>query len=89
MRLLKNGGVYAQTPDVEGLALACESLLTDEALRERTGAAAKRISDSTFNWGREAAKYLDAYERLVPTPTPTPTPTIGSHRRLPEHQRDR
>ena len=68
MRLLRNGGIYAQTPDVEGLAGACLSLIEDDDLRERTGIAAKRISDSTFNWAREAAKYLEAYERLVPTP---------------------
>ena len=67
-RLLKDGGVYAETPNPKGLAKACLTLMQDDGVRQRTGLAAKRISDATFNWSREASKYVDVFDRLVPAP---------------------
>jgi glycosyltransferase involved in cell wall biosynthesis len=65
-RLLQDGGVFSKTTDVEGLAEACLTLMQDDEKREQIGRAAKRISDSSFNWDREALKYLGAYDRLKP-----------------------
>ncbi|MCW6509963.1 glycosyltransferase [Lichenifustis flavocetrariae] len=65
-RLLKDGAVFADSPEPDGLARACLGLMVDADKRDRVGRAAKKISDSSFNWGREVSKYLGVYDRLVP-----------------------
>jgi glycosyltransferase involved in cell wall biosynthesis len=64
-RLLGEAGVYAPSPDPAGLAEACLSLMRDDALRARSGAAAAKLSAETFVWENEARKYVAAYERVL------------------------
>jgi glycosyltransferase involved in cell wall biosynthesis len=65
-RLLEDGAAFADTPDPDGLARACLTLMTDPLKREATGRAAKRVADKGFNWSREMSKYLAVFDRLVP-----------------------
>ena len=64
-RLLGNAGVYAPSPDPVGLAEACLSLMQDELLRSRSGAAAAKLSAEKFLWENEARKYVATYERAL------------------------
>ncbi len=64
-RLLGNAGVYAPSPDPVGLAEACLSLMQDESLRSRSGAAAAKLSAEKFLWENEARKYVATYERAL------------------------
>jgi len=41
--------------------------MQDEGLRQRSAAAAARLSAETFVWENEARKYVDAYERALAT----------------------
>ena len=64
-RLLGNAGVYAPSADPVGLAEACLSLMQDESLRSRSGAAAAKLSAEKFLWENEARKYVATYERAL------------------------
>jgi glycosyltransferase involved in cell wall biosynthesis len=64
-RLLGDAGVYAPTPDPAGLAEACLSLMQDECLRARSGAAGAKLSAEKFLWENEARKYVATYERVL------------------------
>src|SRR6185437_783742 len=64
-RLLGEAGVYAPAHDPEGLADACLRLMQDDGLRERTAAAAKKLSAETFLWEKEARKYVATCERVL------------------------
>ena len=66
-RLLGEAGVYAPTLDPSGLAAACLSLMEDDALRQRAGAAGAKLSAETFVWENEARKYVAAYEQVLAT----------------------
>jgi glycosyltransferase involved in cell wall biosynthesis len=64
-RLLGEAGVYAPSPDPAGLAEACLSLMQDERLRARSGAAGAKLSAERFLWENEARKYVAIYERAL------------------------
>jgi glycosyltransferase involved in cell wall biosynthesis len=64
-RLLGGAAVYAPSPDPAGLAQACLDLMQDEALRERSAAAAAKLSAEKFVWENEARKYVATYERVL------------------------
>jgi glycosyltransferase involved in cell wall biosynthesis len=64
-RLLGDAGVYAPSPDPAGLAAACLSLMQDDSLRARSGAAAAKLSAEKFVWENEARKYVATYERVL------------------------
>lgn len=72
MRLLGAAGTYSADPTHGGLADAIGSLVADEALRRRRGAAAKALADRKFDWAREAAAYVEAYRDLLPQGSPQP-----------------
>ena len=69
-RLLGDAGTYAADATPEGLARACELLVVDDDLRRKRGAAAKALADATFDWDREATKFVEAYARLIPPAAP-------------------
>jgi len=73
-RLLGDVGVYAPTDTPEGLAAACLGLLRDDQRREACAQRALRLSAEKFNWEREAAKYVAAFESVVAHPLGAPTP---------------
>jgi len=64
-RLLGDAGVYAPSLDAAGLAEACLSLMQDEGLRARCGAAGAKLSAEKFLWENEARKYVATYERVL------------------------
>ncbi|HVP99110.1 MAG TPA: glycosyltransferase family 4 protein [Roseiarcus sp.] len=64
-RLLGKAGVYAPELDPAGLAEACLSLMRDDALRNRCGEEAARLTREDFVWENEAKKYVDVYDRLL------------------------
>jgi glycosyltransferase involved in cell wall biosynthesis len=64
-RLLGDAGVYAPSPDPAGLAEACLSLMQDQSLRTRSGAAAAKLSAEKFLWENEARKYVATFERVL------------------------
>ena len=64
-RLLGDAGVYAPSLESKGLAEACLKLMKDESLRERSAAAAAKLSAERFVWENEARKYVATYERLL------------------------
>ena len=51
--------------DANGVADALERLLTDEALRRRMGAAARRRVRAAYAIGRSRARYLELFRELV------------------------
>ena len=65
-QLLGAAGQYAGDATPEGLARAALVLIEDDTLRIERGRAAKALADEKFDWKRERAKYLAAYERLAP-----------------------
>lgn len=65
-QLLGAAGQYADDATPEGLARAALTLIDDDKLRVERGRAAKALADEKFDWTRERAKYLAAYERLAP-----------------------
>jgi len=67
-RLLGDAGTYATDATSDGLARACAALIDDDDLRQRKGLEAKALADARFDWGREAQRYVSAYERLAPRP---------------------
>ena len=64
-RLLGDAGVYAPSPDPEGLAKACLKLMKDEGLRTRCAAAAAKLSRERFVWENEARKYVATYDSVL------------------------
>ena len=64
-RLLGDAGVYAPSPDPEGLAEACLKLMKDEGLRTRCAAAAAKLSRERFVWENEARKYVATYDSVL------------------------
>jgi glycosyltransferase involved in cell wall biosynthesis len=64
-RLLGDAGLYAPTPDGEGLARACLELMKDDALRRAKAESAKMLSESAFKWEREEKKYLASYADVL------------------------
>src|SRR5262249_42092789 len=69
-RLLGDAGVYAPSPEPEGLAEACLKLMKDEGLRTRCAAAAAKLSRERFVWENEALKYVATYDRVLAYPAP-------------------
>ncbi len=49
--LLKDGGVYFDPENAESIASACETLLSDETVRERVAKRAKELSEQ-YSWPR-------------------------------------
>jgi glycosyltransferase involved in cell wall biosynthesis len=49
--LLKDGGVYFDPENADSIASACETLLSDEAVRERVAMRAKELSEH-YSWTR-------------------------------------
>jgi glycosyltransferase involved in cell wall biosynthesis len=64
-RLLGATGEYADDATPRGLARACLTLINDDNVRTERGRAARALADERFNWARERAKYIAAYQRLV------------------------
>jgi glycosyltransferase involved in cell wall biosynthesis len=64
-RLLGDVALYAETPDAAGLARQVAKLMQDDALRTKLGQDAKDRADRDFDWVKESAKYVAAYEGLV------------------------
>ena len=64
-RLLGEVAIYAESPDPQGLAVACLQLMRDDALRAECSAKAAELSQESFNWPTEAEKYVAAYERVL------------------------
>jgi glycosyltransferase involved in cell wall biosynthesis len=63
-RLLGATARYADSATPAGLARACLALINDDNARAELGKAAKVLADERFDWARERAKYLGAYQRL-------------------------
>ena len=68
MRLLGEAGVYAPTPDPEGLARACLTLFQDDGVRLAKAEQAAQLSATTFRWEIEERKYLAVYEKALGLP---------------------
>jgi glycosyltransferase involved in cell wall biosynthesis len=64
-RLLRDAGVYAPTPDPEGLAAACLTMMQDDALRQAKAEAAATLGATAFKWDHERQKYLGVYETVL------------------------
>ena len=56
---------YPDDPTSAGLARACLALINDDDARAELGKAAKVLADEGFDWARERAKYLGAYQRFT------------------------
>lgn len=67
-RLLGAAGIFARGADPADLANACFTVMADEDLRKRCGAAAATLAATSFSWDRESRKYVGAFERLIPAP---------------------
>lgn len=67
-RLLGGTARYADSATPAGLARACLALINDDDARTELGKAAKVLADERFDWARERAKYLAAYQRLIGAP---------------------
>jgi len=65
-RLLGQAGTYAPEDTPAGLADAIRLLLQDDDLRRVKGAEALAVAQQKFDWGREAASLVAAYDRLKP-----------------------
>ena len=68
VRLLGRAAAYAPDDTPAGLALAIGSLILDDDLREAMGRGAEETARERFQWEREKASLLAAYERLMPGP---------------------
>lgn len=64
-RLLGATAEYADDATPAGLARACLILINDDDTRAEHGRAAKELADERFDWERERAKYIAAYQRLI------------------------
>jgi glycosyltransferase involved in cell wall biosynthesis len=64
-RLLGDIARYAEGTTPADLARACLPLINDDDARVKLGEAAKVLADECFDWARERAKYLGAYQRLT------------------------
>jgi glycosyltransferase involved in cell wall biosynthesis len=64
-RLLGAAGRFSDDATPLGLARTCLTLIDDEKARAECGRAAEALAIERFDWGREAAKYVAAYERLI------------------------
>jgi glycosyltransferase involved in cell wall biosynthesis len=58
-------GFVVELGDIDGLAQRIESLLQDEQLRHRIGAAAREAASARFRIGTVAAKYVEIYRDMV------------------------
>ena len=63
--LLGDVATYADSASPLSLARAIAYLLDDDALRKTKSAQAKQLSDARFDWSRESATLVTAYERLT------------------------
>ena len=64
-QLLGATAEYADDATPAGLARACLTLINDDKARAERGRAAKTLADERFDWSRERAKYVAAYQRLT------------------------
>jgi glycosyltransferase involved in cell wall biosynthesis len=58
-------GLLVPPGDIAGLANAIETLLTQESRRACMGVAGRRISESEYNYGVQAQRYLNLYRSLL------------------------
>lgn len=58
-------GLLAPAEDVQGLQLAMERLISDDALRRRFGARGREMVETEFAEQRVAERYLALYEELL------------------------
>lgn len=66
-RLLGDAAIYAEAETSAALAVAIQRLISDEVLRKRTAVRSREIGCG-FDWDKEAARLVAAYERLTPQP---------------------
>jgi glycosyltransferase involved in cell wall biosynthesis len=64
-RLLRDAALYAEGDNPGALAAAIERLLVDVALRRKVADRSREVG-RTFDWEKEAAHLVAAYERLRP-----------------------
>jgi len=65
VRLLGSAGTYSASDDPGGLADALATLIDDPRLRIEKGEQARAVARNKFDWRREAASLLAAYETLI------------------------
>jgi glycosyltransferase involved in cell wall biosynthesis len=65
-RIAQHAALYAAPNLVEDFAEKIETLLNDEALRERMGAIGRKRVEEEFSWDHTKTELLRAYELLVP-----------------------
>lgn len=63
-------GFVVELGDIDSLAERIESLLQDERLRRRIGAAAREAASARFRIGTVAAKYVEIYQNMLAVPVP-------------------
>lgn len=65
-RLLRGALAPSQNDEPSGLAAALHELIVDEKKRQALGRASAAVARGNFSWDNEAAKLVEAYERLLP-----------------------
>lgn len=70
-RLLRDAAIYAEEGNPGALAAAIQRLLADEVLRREVAKRSLEVG-RTFDWEKEAAHLVAAYERLRPQPAGEP-----------------
>ena len=65
VRLLADAGTYAAGDHPTDLAAALAPLMTNDELRRAKGVQSKHAAQDKFDWARESASLLAAYDRLM------------------------
>jgi glycosyltransferase involved in cell wall biosynthesis len=65
VRLLADAGTYAEGDRPTDLAAALATLMADDELRQTKAAQSKQAARDKFDWARESASLLAAYDQLM------------------------